>query len=335
MEKTKKPFFIKLKNAIINFDEYKNFADEKLWTSFKYILKLMLIFTILITVSLTYKVIIEANKAIEEFKQECPEFSFEDNKLVIEGDNRIVKGDESGYFGLIIDSNEESLSNIEEAGDYERVIAFLKDKVVIRSSDNIEASNSYENLEQEYPEYNLSNLNRDKAMEFLSSKNISKIYAGISIISFIYLFVIYLVQVLFDILLLSIVGYLFSKIINIKLKYKSIFCISIYAITLPILLYMVYIIVNIFTGFTIKYFEIAYNAIAYIYIITAMLMMKSDLVKQQVEVGKIVEEQKKVREEKDKEEKREEKPKDKKPKEKEKKDKNEKKEEKGEEGSPA
>ena len=27
-------------------------------------------------------------------------------------------------------------------------------------------------------------------------------------------------------------------------------------------------VVNLFTGFTIKYFEIAYNAIAYIYIIT-------------------------------------------------------------------
>jgi Sec-independent protein translocase protein TatA len=90
-------------------------------------------------------------------------------------------------------------------------------------------------------------------------------------------------------------------------------------------------IVNLFTGFTIKYFEIAYNAIAYIYIITAMLMIKSDLIKQQIEVGKIVEEQKKVREEKKEQENKEKE--DKKPKE-DKKEKKKDKEEKQEEGTP-
>ena len=96
-----------------------------------------------------------------------------------------------------------------------------------------------------------------------------------------------------------------SKIINVKFKYKSIFNMSVYSLTLSIILYMIYIVINIFTGFTIKYFEIAYNAIAYIYIITAMLMIKSDLIKQQIEVGKILEEQKKTREEKEKEENKE------------------------------
>ena len=44
------------------------------------------------------------------------------------------------------------------------------------------------------------------------------------------------------------------------------------------------------------------TGISYIYIITAMLMIKSDLIKQQIEVGRIIEEQKKVREEKQEEE---------------------------------
>ena len=53
-------------------------------------------------------------------------------------------------------------------------------------------------------------------------------------------------------------------------------------------------------------------------------MIKSDLIKQQIEIGKIVEEQKKVREEKKQEDNEEEKPKEDKEEEKEKKDKEEK-----------
>lgn len=160
----------------------------------------------------------------------------------------------------------------------------------------------------------------------------SKIYAIFAVVSFVYLYIIYLIQIILDTLLLSVVGYLLSKIINVKFKYKSIFNMSPYALTLSIILYMIYIIVNLFTGFTIKYFEIAYNAIAYIYITTAMLMIKSDLIKQQMEVGKIIQEQKKIREEKKEE--NEEQPKQEEPKEEGKEKKKNKKENNKEEGTP-
>lgn len=313
METRKIPFFIRLKNAIVNFDEYKTFSEEKVSVAIKYILKLTLIFTFIIAIALTWKVVQEANILISNFKNECPEFSFQDNTLVIEGDNkRLVKGDERGYFGFIVDSEKEKLSDVEEAGDYQRIIAVLKDKIVIKNVDNIETSTTYKQLGQSY---NFNNINKNSILQFFSGSNMPKMFAIFAAISFVYLYVVYLVQMLLDILLLSVVGYLFSKIIGIRFKYKSIFSMSVYALTLPIILYMVYIVVNLFTGFTIKYFEIAYNAIAYIYIITAMLMIKSDLIKQQIEVGKIVQEQKKIREEKKNEEEQEkEQPKDEKPK---------------------
>lgn len=299
--KTKKtPFFIKLKNSIVNFDEYKNFSEEKISIVIKYILKLALMLAFVVAIALTCKIVQETNILINDFKNESPEFSFQNDTLVIEGDNKkIVKGDEDGYFGFIVDSEKENLKDVEEAGDYQRVIAILKDKVVVKSVDNIEVSNTYKQLGQGY---NLNNVNKETVLQFLSGSNMTKIISVFVVASFVYLYIIYLVQMLLDMLLLSVVGYLFSKIIGIKFKYKSIFNMSVYAITLPVILSVIYMIVNMFTGFTIKYFTIAYNAIAYIYIITAMLMIKSDLIKQQVEVGKIVEEQKKVREEKKKEE---------------------------------
>lgn len=167
--KTKKvSFFVKLKNAVINFDEYKTFSEEKTSCAIKYILKLVLIFTLILTIALTWKVINEANSLITDFQNEYPKFSFQDNILVVEGDNKkIVKGDETGYFGFIVDTNQENLKDVEESGDYERVIGFLKDKIVIKNVDNAETSMTYEQLSQSY---DLSNLNKDTILQFLSRK---------------------------------------------------------------------------------------------------------------------------------------------------------------------
>jgi len=54
METKKIPFFIRLKNAIVNFDEYKTFSEEKVSVAIKYILKLTLIFTFIIAIALRF-----------------------------------------------------------------------------------------------------------------------------------------------------------------------------------------------------------------------------------------------------------------------------------------
>ena len=330
METKKVPFFKRIKDAVINFDKYLGFSEEKLSIAIKYIIKLALIFTLIITIALTVKIVQEAKNIIVSFQNEAPEFSFQNNELVIDGDNqKIVEGDENGYFGFIVDTQNVNLSDVKETGDYQRVIAILKDKISIRDVEGVEASLTYKELSKDY---DLSSVNKNSTVQFLSGSNMIKIYIIFAVIMFVYFFIAYLIQFLLDILMLSVVGYLLSKLVGVKLNYKSIFNMSSYAITLSIILYLLYLIISLFTGFTIKYFEIAYNAIAYIYMITAMLMIKSDLIKQQIEVGKIVEEQKKIREEKKKEQ--EDKEKEKKPKE-DKKDKEGKKQEnKGEEGTP-
>lgn len=168
METKKIPFFVRIKKAIFNFDEYKTFSEEKISFAIKYILKLVLIFTFIIAIALTWKVVQESNILINDFKNECPNFSFQDGILQIEGENKkIVKGDETGYFGFIVDSEKESLKDIEEVGYYQRVVAILKDKIVIKNVDNIETSATYEQLIQNY---GLNNINKDSLLQFLSRK---------------------------------------------------------------------------------------------------------------------------------------------------------------------
>ena len=329
MEQKKVGFFKRVKNAITNFDGYKVFAEENISVAIKYLLKIMIIFAIVITTGLAIKLTNEVNKSIGIFKEECPDFKFEDNNLIIEGENKqFIKGDENGFFGVIIDSEKDNLADVEKANEYQRIIAVLKDKIVIKNVENIESSITYQQLSQNY---DISNINKQTIIDLESNENMAKIYAIFVVISTAYLFVIYLIKVILDVLLLSVIGFLLSKIIGVEFKYKPIFNMSVYSLTLSIVLYMIYKIVNLFTGFEIKYFEIAYNAIAYIYIITAMLMIKSDLIKQQGELTKIVQVQKKIREErqednKEEKEKKEEQKKDKKQK--------EKKDDKGEQQTP-
>lgn len=333
MEQKKIPFFKRLKNAITNFDEYQKFSQEKLGTAIKYFLKLMLIFSILISGFLTARMYKEIETIKTSFAEECPDFRIEDNTLLIEGENKKYEKD-IGYetLGLIVDSENTDLTE-EQNGQYQRIIAFYKDRMVMKTMDT-KTSMTYEDISKNQ---NINGLSKQQILDYANSNEMLVIYSIFFVVTIIFVFIAYSIQILLDIFLLSIIGLIMSKIAAVKLKYKEVFNMSIYALTLSIVLYLIYICVNISTGFTIKYFDLAYQIISYIYIVTAILMIKSDLIKQQIEVGKIIEEQKKVREEKKQEDNEEEKPKEDKKEKKEKKEKKDKEEKEPEhpEGSQA
>ena len=71
------------------------------------------------------------------------------------------------------------------------------------------------------------------------------------------------------------------------MKFKSVYAMSLHAITLSVILNAIYLVVNTFTGFYIKYFDVMYTTISYIYIVTAILSIRQDLIKQQIEIGTI------------------------------------------------
>ena len=57
------------------------------------------------------------------------------------------------------------------------------------------------------------------------------------------------------------------------------------------------IIINYFTDFKIKYFQVAYTTIAFIYLAASIFILKDDFIKKMQEVLRIKQEQKNVREE--------------------------------------
>lgn len=105
-------------------------------------------------------------------------------------------------------------------------------------------------------------------------------------------FIAFSLSTLLDVFTLSVFGLLTCIIAKIKINYKAVFNMSIYALTLSTILKIIYMVIRLLTNYEIKYFEIMYIAVAYISLASAIFMIKSDVIKQQIELMKIIEEHK-------------------------------------------
>lgn len=305
MEERKLNFLARVKNAITNFDMYQNFATENTTKAIKYFFQLLLAFTIIVSIANTINLGTIFNEAAEFFKSDVPNFTFENNTLTVENNEEPIVYTNDKIFGIVILATNvteemEINDNIKKMEMYNNGIMFLKDKCILKS--NTITGNMTYNYSDIVQANNIQDFNKQNIVDYLNNNGLYAIYFALFMSMIIYIFIAYLLLYILDILILSLLGFLTTRIYRVKMKYNATLNMAIYALTLPIILNMIYIVVNIFTGFTIKYFQIMYNIISYIYIITAIIIIKTDLTKQKIEVEKIIDEQKKVNEEQEKQE---------------------------------
>lgn len=110
-----------------------------------------------------------------------------------------------------------------------------------------------------------------------------------------------LMFILSDVFILTLLGLISAKICGVHFKIDPMMALSIYALTLPLILDAILDAINITTGFNVPYFDAIRLLIAYIYVIAAIFMIKYDLLKQREELQKIIEVQKQVKKEIDEE----------------------------------
>ena len=157
---------------------------------------------------------------------------------------------------------------------------------------------SFNNFIIESLENNKGNLNSEftQIMNELETQDLSLIVVVST-------FIAYFISALVNILILSLFGNLVALIAKIKMRYRALFNMSVYSITISTILQIIYIFINIFTDFKIKNFDLMYTTISFICLAAAIFMIKSDLIKQQIEIMKIIEHKKQENEEKQEEEK--------------------------------
>ena len=200
---------------------------------------------------------------------------------------------------LIVDTNsveDEKIRGYEKSiKKNELGIVWLNNKVVLYA-DGVEEAYYYGDILErlEITEFNKTDL----INYFTNNKTI---YIAYFIAILIATFILYFVTTLLDVLVLSVFGLLTSYMVGIKIRYRAIFNMSVYALTISIILKLIYVLVGMFSDFTIKYFDFMYTAIGYICLVASIFMIKSDVIKQQMELIKIREKMKEQREQEEEE----------------------------------
>lgn len=148
----------------------------------------------------------------------------------------------------------------------------------------------------------INEFTKQDIINYVNSSQIISLYASLFLTIFIYAFTMYLITTASNALVLSLFGYLTSALARLKIRWVAILNMSIYALTLSILLNTVYIGVNIFVDFNIEYFQVMYLAVAAIYLIAAIFILKDDFIKKQQELLKVLQEQAKIKQKKNEQE---------------------------------
>lgn len=294
--KTKINFFTKIKIAIFKLEDYGIFLGERLSASIKYFLLLLLILSVVMAIADSYDFSKLIEKACSYIMNELPDFSYEDGIMSFAEETEAYDNDYQ--FRLIINTDEDIFGDkIKEYrtkiyGDASGLI-LLKDMVIYTVGQE-EFGYKYADL---FDEYSLSVTNKTELVQKISEVSIPSVVVIFGGVSFIATYLSNFIKILGDIIVVALFGFIASRICGIRFRIAPLISLSIYSLTLSILLTVIYNVVYTFTGFTIKYFDVMYLLIAYIYIIAAIMMIKYDLIKEHFELEKIIEVQRQVREE--------------------------------------
>lgn len=275
-------FFRRMKMSIFDFDKYHIIASEGLGRAMMYLIKLMLLFALVMSAASIIKVSQLLDQGIEYFSSNVPNFYFENNEFVLDSETDVtIENHEYTDFKIIL-TNSETYSE-DEIRDFDGLtVAFTKKHVLLKQQNSTSiTTQTYEELGNTI---DLNEINKDYIVNMLSGENSYNILANIFAVIFISTFLTYFLTAILDTIALSLLGFIVSRLIRIPFKYGALYSLSISAITLPVILNAIYLIVNMFTGFVIPYFQIMYTLIAYVYLIAALLIMRSEIIKKKVQI---------------------------------------------------
>ena len=292
-------FFKKLYYSIIKIERYPEMAAEGLPKAISYLIKLIAIFAVISCLGTIYQLNNLLKEGVEYLKESFPEFSYQDGTLKVESNEALIY-EETPQFGKVIvdtiEENEEKINEyinaITDAGDGAII---LKNRIIIKTQSVMGTANY--NYQEIFGQIGLNSFNKQDVINFINSSQIINLYINVFIMIFIYTFVIYFFNILTYIVFISLFGCIANIITKLRMRYVAIFNMAVYSITLSTILYIIYLGINIFIPFTIKYFEPMYISVATIYLIAAIFILKSDAIRKQMEIIKIQEVQKQIREE--------------------------------------
>lgn len=156
---------------------------------------------------------------------------------------------------------------------------------------------SVQSYDEFFMDYDMPDSIKEQAISVLENTEEYQILPTYFVTNFIINFSVYFIITILDVLLLVLLAYVSIMFSRIRFKNNVLFNIASSAITLSVVLKGIYLVINALTGFTIEYFDIMYTSVAYIYMLAAILIIKSDFIKNEQQLKHIIAEQEKIRQE--------------------------------------
>lgn len=300
-EKVFKPkgFFKKLFYSIVKIEKYPEMAAEGLGRAISYIVKLVIILALVLCTWLTYKTYNLVNQGMDYLQNEFPDFSYKEGILQINSEEQPITIENEQFGKIIIDTKTDSEEQVNQytnsIDEYGSGVVITKNRVLLKNI-SVTGTISYD-YKETLDNMNITEFTKQDVINYANSSQINTLYISVFLTLFIYSFIMYFITTIWYIAIISILGYIATWILKMRMRYVAVFNMATYAVTLSVVLNIIYLIVNIFANFVIQYFQVMYIAVASIYLIAAIMIIKSDLIKKQAELMKIVEAQEIVKKE--------------------------------------
>ena len=299
-------FFKKTWNSIIKIEKYPDMAAEGLSSAITYLFKIVAILALVLCLGTIYQIHEVVKDGVTYLQNEFPDFSYNDGTLDVKTEDVITIDGENSLAGKVIidtktDRDEQINKYMNEITDYGDGVIVLKDKVIVKTS-GISGNITYIYKDM-LNQMNITSFTKQDVIAYANSTAIISLYLSVFITIYIYVFIMYFLTTISNVLLLSVFGFITTWLARIKMRYVAIFNMSVYALTLSVLLNVIYIAINIFVPFNITYFQVMYVAVAAIYLVAAILILKSEFIKKQAQMMKIAEAEEIIKKQEDEKEK--------------------------------
>lgn len=302
MEKTKKQgFFKNVKNSIFNFDSYQEFAMQDMKKGIFYFLKLSILFSVVISIVFAALQVTVTVPTVKKFIEgDIPNFSYSNGTLDLQSEEPVTIDKIADDVLIIADTKELDDAKINEYKDkinlYEIGVLILKDKIYLKNEYTLSGIQEMK-LSDIESVYGKSEFTKQDILNDMNSINMISLCISLAFTVFLGFFLIFVFMSILDIIILALLSNIIAMLSRVKMKASALVNISIHAMTLPIVLLLAYAVVLLTTGFEIKYFNIMYRGISYIYVFTAIFLIRQNLIKQQIELTTIVQKQQELKKE--------------------------------------
>ncbi|WP_058485512.1 DUF1189 domain-containing protein [Defluviitalea phaphyphila] len=256
MENTKIIFLQRVKKSLSDFSFYKVIVQESIGKAVVYLILLSLILGILNYIKPFY----EINKSIKKFEQIIPNITLKNGKLNVDARMPIIMGDFDDV--IIVDTREGTDENI--LYNYKQGILVTKREIFIKYSTNTKKSYLFNIWKNEV-------LNKQNLINFLS-------FFKFIVIPFYGLIIVLLTIIvkLIGSLFVSLIGLIINVIYKANLRYKAIYKIGVYSMTLSSIIKIAINQLSIEIPFFHLLFLFVYYGVIVFYITKAIKEIKKE-----------------------------------------------------------